>query len=163
MLPLLLLRLRSLGWRPVAAVGLGGALLALLLTCWRQRQELQQLRLAYEHPRTVEVVREVRVQGPERVVVRVVREPGGRVETTSEVTRGPVVTTRDGAKTSEPVFPPAAPTSGWVLGLGTDRVASRQAKEAAVYGGFRLPGGRLDLLARADGRARLGVVVLWRF
>jgi hypothetical protein len=161
MLPLLL-HLRNLGWRRALALFGGGVLLALALQCWRQRQELQRLRLAYDHPKTVEVVREVRVQGPERVVVRVVREPSGRVETTSEVTRGPVVTTRDGAKTSEPVFEQPARTSGWILGGGADGWTPYQTKDVAFYGGYRF-GGRLDILGRVTGAARAGLVILWRF
>lgn len=161
MLPLLL-RLRNLGWRGPLALACGGALGALLLTCWQQRQEIQKLRLAYEHPRTVEVVRTVTVQGPTHVVTRVVREPGGREETTTEETHGPVTTTLDGAKSSEPVFTNAARNSGWVLGGGADGWTPYQTKDVAFYGGYRFFG-RLDVLGRVTGQARAGLVVLWRF
>jgi hypothetical protein len=146
MLPLLLLRLRSLGWRRPLGAAAAGGIIALALLCWRQRQELQRLRLVYENPRTVEVVREVRVQGPERVVTRVIRDPGGRVETVREETRGPVVTTRDGAKTSEPVFPPAPRLDRWLLGAGVEPFHWGEKGAAALHAGYSFRN-RLDLCA----------------
>ncbi len=162
MLPLLL-RLRSLGWRGALGLGLAGGLVALALTCWRQRLELGKLRLAYEHPKVVEVVRTVRVEGPTRVVTRVVREPSGREETTREEVTGPVVTTRDGSRTAEPIFAPAARTSGWVTGVeGAPWRRPLQTRDVALHGGYRF-GGRLDVIGRVNLKAEPSLVVLWRW
>lgn len=165
MLPLhlLLFRLRSLGvnWWRVGGLAGGAALIALALYVRLQDIELGKDRVVYQNPRRVVQTRYIRVEGPVRTVTRVVETPG-RKETTTEEVRAPVTIVSGTDTLQEPVLPPPARTSGWVLGAGLDGWTPYQTKDIGLYGGYRFFG-RLDLLGRVSGQGKAGWVALWRF
>lgn len=160
MLPLLL-RLRSLGWRKALGIGAGGALLALLLLCWRQRQEIQKLSLAYENPKIVTVEKVVKVQGPTVIKERIVRVEG-REEIVREETWGETTETFDGATVSEPVFAPAGRGVRFIGGLSNLNLRASDRAGWTAWGGASAR--HLNILGGLDGDLKgYRLQVLWRF
>lgn len=82
-----------------------------------QHYELKKAKLAYENPQVVEKTKYVKVQGPVRVVTKVV-EVEGRKETVKEVVKEGAVTSSEGWAFSQPLFEPKKPPKRWILGAG---------------------------------------------
>ena len=160
MLPLL--ALSGVNWRRVGLAAGVGILLALIAGLATEFLALRKARLAYENPRVVVVTKRIRVEGPVRIVTRTVRGPGGREEVTREEVRGAVVERTDDATLREPVFMPAARTSGWLLGASVQPFHRWERDGYAAWGGYSI-GGRLHLLAGIRGNTRAEAMVLWRF
>jgi hypothetical protein len=159
MLPRLLLN--NINWKRVAGPGALAAVLALLVYAYLQHVALQNAELAYEHPRTVDRVRTVRVAGPVRIVTRTVRTEG-REEIVREENQGPVVEATDTARLVEPVFPPAPRLNRWLAGVGAEPFHFNEREGWRAYGGYSFAN-RLDLCAGLSGRGRAQFLVLVRF
>ncbi len=147
-------------WRAVAAWGAAGAFVLLLIYCYLQHVALAQNQLVYRNPAIIEHVRTVRVDGPVRIVTRVVETPG-RVERETVEERGPVSVVHDSARVAMPVFPPAPRPSRWIAGIGANPFSYRESRYWAAYGGYSF-GGRLDLCGGVNS-GRPAVLVMVRF
>lgn len=145
-------------WR-VGVVAMLAALIGLGLYDYGLQLQLKKAEVVYKNPERIVQIKKVRVEGPTRIVTRVV-EVAGRKETTTEEVRGAVMETSGTTTIERPIL--AARTSGWVAGGGCDRWKPSKAPDFALYGGYRV-GGRLDLLGRVNGAGNAGFVVLWRF
>lgn len=152
----------KVNWRRVLGIGTAAVVVVLIAQVRLQQIALDRAELAYKNPRRVEIVRTVKVEGPVRVVTRIVREPSGRTEETREEVRGTVVTTNASEFRIEPVFESAARASGWVTGGGLMGLAPWQTHDVEFCGGYRF-GGRLDVLGKVNGAGRGGFLLLWRW
>jgi len=157
-------------WQKGAIVGLVLACLTCLtlLVQWKKTDsELKEAQLAYEHPAIKEIVREVKVQGPERIVYRTIKEPGG-IERTETVTERQVTASiTESGHWSEPVpvstvITPIR-TDRYLLTFGVNRLTPDLDGKAILVGyGFK---NRLDIQAGAvkDVEIRPMVLVTLRF
>lgn len=145
-------------WR-VGAIAMLAALIGLGLYDYGLSLQLKKAEVVYKNPERIVQVKKVRVEGPTRIVTRIVEVPG-RKETTTEEVRGPVTETSGTTTIERPIL--GVKTSGWVVGGGTNRWHALKAPDFALYGGYRFAG-RLDLIGRVDGAGRPGFVALWRF
>ncbi|HYF34343.1 MAG TPA: hypothetical protein VD994_03545 [Prosthecobacter sp.] len=146
-----------------------GALILLVVTeagiILRQYGEIKRTRIAYENPQVKEAVREVKIQGPERIVYRTVRAPGQVEE--KIVYRDRIVTVRESGRESAPVpinkvMTPTR-TDRWLLSAGANRVSKGIDGKALLVGyGWR---NRFDLQAGVvnDEEVRPWVVATLRF
>lgn len=159
-LAFLLNKLWFVRWRVVAKWGAAGAFVLLLIYCYLQHVALATAELAYKNPRIIEHTRTVRVEGPVRIVTRVVETPG-RVERVTVEDRGPVSTTRESLSVREPVFPPAPRLNRWLAGAGMAPFDYRETRYWAGYAGYSW-GNRIDLMGGvASGRP--AALVIFRF
>ena len=142
MLPLLLLN--SIRWRPILRVALSMAVFLLCVYCYLQHVALKQNQLVYKHPAIFHKTRVVRVEGPVRIVTRVVETPG-RVERETVEERGPVSVVNESLNAQAPVFPPAPRSDRWLAGIAINPFAYRDSRQLSVYGGYGFKN-RLDLL-----------------
>ena len=142
MLPLLLLN--SIRWRPILRVALSMAVFLLCVYCYLQHVALKQNQLVYKNPAVFQKTRIVRVEGPVRIVTRVVETPG-RVERETVEERGPISVTEDSSVAQIPVFPPAPRSDRWLAGIAINPFAYRDCRQLGVYGGYGFKN-RLDLL-----------------
>lgn len=156
-----LLRFSSINWWRVGAVSGVAGIVALFLYVWQQNIALGRDRAVYQNPRTVLVVRRIRVEGPVRIVTRTVRVPN-REEITTEETRGPILETAGTGLLSEPVFPPAPRTDRWLFGFGAEPFHAHEQGWLAFHAGYSFRN-RLDLRLGLDHRKRSEVGVTLRF
>jgi hypothetical protein len=147
-------------WRTVAAWGAAVAFVLLLIYCYLQHVALAQNQLVYKNPAIIEHVRTVRVEGPIRIVTRVVETPG-RVERETIEERGPVSVVKESLMVQTPVFPPAPRMFRWIAGIGANPFDYRETRYLAAYGGYSF-GGRLDLCGGVNS-GRPAVLVMVRF
>lgn len=131
-------------WRAVAAWGAAGVFVFLLIYCYLQHIALAQNQLVYLNPSIVRQIRTVRIEGPIRIVTRVVETPG-RVERETVEERGTVSVIRESQMTQTPVFPPAPRSDRWLAGIAINPFAYRDSRQLSVYGGYGFKN-RLDLL-----------------
>lgn len=106
--------------------GLVVVILLILVQYKRLDTEYKTAKLVYSNPATKEIVREVRVQGPVRIVYRTIKEPSG-VERTETITeQQPVTAITETAHWSEPVPVSVAlapiRTNRWLLTFGVNRL-----------------------------------------
>ena len=128
----------------------GGLVVAILflLVQWRGAEtDLKKARLSYEHPQTKEVIREVKVRGPERIVYRTIRLPGEKEIIEKIIEREATTTTKDSGKESRPISVGTILASHrsdrWLLSVGANRLSADFDSKAVFVGyGFR---NRLDL------------------
>lgn len=132
----------------------------LLIYCYLQHVALKQNQLVYQNPAIIEHVRTVRVEGPIRIVTRVVETPG-RVERETIEERGPVSTIQESLNIQTPVLPPAPRHARWIAGIGANPLSYRDSRYWAAYGGYSF-GGRLDLCGGVN-LGRPAVLVMVRF
>lgn len=156
----LLPSLTKINWRRVLAISGLGVIFVLCLWVRLQSIALERERLVYLHPRVENRVRVVRVEGPVRIVTRIIKTEG-REETVREEVRGPVVSTTESVNIETPVFPPVrAPR--WVVGTSLLDFRPGDRSGWTAWAGVSI-GGRLDLCLGVTGSLRPGAMVLFRF
>lgn len=132
----------------------------LLIYCYLQHVALAQLQVVYKNPAIVHQVRTVRVEGPVRIVTRVVETPG-RVERETVEERGPVSVVQDSLNVQVPVFPPAPRTDRWLAGISANPFDYRDSRSLGAYVGYGFRN-RLDLCGGVSS-GRPAVLVMLRF
>lgn len=147
-------------WRAVAAWGAAGAFVLLLIYCYLQHVALAQNQLVYRNPAIVRQIRTVRVEGPVRIVTRVVEIPG-RVERETVEERGPVSTVKDSMMIQAPVFPPAPRSDRWLAGLALNPFDYQDSGSWGGYVGYSFKN-RLDLCGGVS-NGRPSALVMLRF
>lgn len=147
-------------WRVVGRWGAAVAFVLLLIYCYLQHVALAQNQLVYRNPAIIHQVRMVRVEGPVRIITRVVETPG-RIERETVEERGPVSTVKESLMVQTPVFPPATHASRWIAGIGANPFSYRESRYWAAYGGYSF-GGRIDLCGGVNS-GRPAVLVMVRF
>ncbi len=156
----LISNLRGVRWPIVWRCGVAVGVLLLIVYCYLQHVALSQNQLVYKNPAIVHEVRTVRVEGPVRIVTRVVETPG-RVERETVEERGPVSVVKESLTVKTPVFQPAPRAARWVVGGGLNPFDYRDSRSWAGYGGYSF-GGRLDFCAGVSG-GRPSALLMVRF
>lgn len=145
-------------WRAVAAWGGAGAFVLLLIYCYLQHVALAQNQLVYRNPAIIKQTRTVRVEGPVRIVTRVVETPG-RIERETVEERGPVSVVQDSLSAQFPVFPPAPRSDRWLAGISANPFHYRESREWGAYVGYGFRN-RLDVMGGySDGDPKAMVVL----
>ena len=132
----------------------------LLMYCYLQHVALQQNQLIYKHPAVFQKTRIFRVEGPVRIVTRVV-ETQGRVERETIEERGPVSEVHESATVSVPVFPPAPRSDRWLAGISANPFDHRDSRSWGAYVGYGFRN-RIDLLCGYS-NDNPSMVVIFRF
>jgi len=119
---------------------------------------LKQNQLIYKHPAVFQKTRIVRIEGPVRIVTRVVETPG-RVERETVEERGPVSVIRESQMTQTPVFPPAPRSDRWLAGISANPFHYRESREWGAYVGYGFRN-RLDVMGGySDGNPKAMIVL----
>ena len=147
-------------WRAVAAWGAVWAFVLLLIYCYLQHVALAQNQLVYRNPAIIKQTRIVRVEGPVRIVTRVVETPG-RIERETIEERGPVSEVHESATVSVPVFPPSLRSDRWLAGISVNPFDYRDSRSWGAYVGYGFRN-RLDLCGRIS-RGQTSVLIIARF
>ena len=147
-------------WRAVAAWGAAGAFVLLLIYCYLQHVALAQNQLVYRNPAIIKQTRTVRVEGPVRIVTRVVETPG-RIERETVEERGPVSVVQDSLSAQFPVFPPAPRSDRWLAGIAINPFDYRESRSWGAYVGYGFRN-RLDLCGGVS-NGRPSALVTLRF
>lgn len=115
------------------------------LDAWEKSIELNEAKLVYEHPKVVQSVRVV--QGPVRIVTRVIERPGEKEMVVVEE-RGQVTAESRQESTPEPLASILKPvrTDRWLLGLSLHGPSPSDAGSYRVLAGYSFKN-RLDLFA----------------
>lgn len=138
-------------WRVVGRWGAAVAFVLLLIYCYLQHVALAQNHLVYRNPAIIHQVRMVRVEGPVRIITRVVETPG-RTERETVEERGPVSVVQDSLNAQFPVFPPAPRSDRWLAGIAINPFDYRDSRSWGAYVGYGFRN-RLDLCGGvANGR-----------
>ncbi len=159
MLPLLLIN--SIRWRPILRVALCMAVFLLCVYCYLQHVALKQNQLVYMNPAIVRQIRTVRVDGPVRIVTRVIETPG-RIERETVEERGPVSVVQDSLSAQFPVFPPAPRSDRWLVGLSIDPLSFKDSQRFGGYIGYGFFN-RLDLLCGYSENDKPVAMIVFRF
>ncbi len=134
------------------------AVFLLCVYCYLQHVALKQNQLIYKHPAVFQKTRIVRIEGPVRIVTRVVETPG-RVEGETVEERGPVSTTEDSSVVQAPVFPPSKRSDRWLAGISANPFDYRDSRSWGAYVGYGFRN-RLDICGGvANGRPSALVVL----
>ncbi len=145
-------------WRAVAAWGAAGAFVLLLIYCYLQHVALAQNQLVYRNPAIIKQTRTVRVEGPVRIVTRVVETPG-RIERETIEERGPVSTVNETLMVKTPIFPPAPRSDRWLAGISANPFHYRESRSWGAYAGYGFRN-RLDVMAGySDGSPKAMIVL----
>jgi len=136
------------------------AVFLLCVYCYLQHVALKQNQLIYKNPAVFQKVRVVRVEGPVRIVTRVVETPG-RVERETVEERGPVSVVRDSQITQTPVFPPAPRSDRWLAGISGNPFNYRDSRAWGAYVGYGFRN-RIDLLCGYS-NGNPSMVAIFRF
>lgn len=152
--------LNSVRWRPILNGALYMVVFLLCVYCYLQHVALKQNQLVYRNPAVVHQTRVVRVEGPVRVVTRVVETPG-RVERETVEERGPVETIRESRMVQTPVFPPAPRSDRWLAGISANPFDYRDSRAWGAYVGYGFRN-RIDLLCGYS-NDNPSMVVIFRF
>lgn len=136
------------------------AVFLLCVYCYLQHVALKQNQLVYRNPAIIHQVKTVRVEGPVRIVTRVIETPG-RIERETVEERGPVSVVKESLNVKTPVFPPATKMSRWIAGIGANPFDYRESRYWAAYGGYSF-GGRLDLCGGISS-GKPSALILFRF
>jgi len=114
-----------------------------------QRTELDTARAALEHPATIEKIKTVTVQGPVRVITKIVERSTGEKETTIDETREPVIETNQAESESKPVslesILPRARTDRWLVGADLRSWSPSTIEAYTFYGGYSFKN-RVDVM-----------------
>ena len=147
-------------WRVGGRWGAAVAFVLLLIYCYLQHVALAQNQLVYRNPAIIHQVRMVRVEGPVRIITRVVETPG-RIERETVEERGPVSVVQDSLNAQFPVFPPAPRSDRWLAGIAINPFDYRDSRSWGAYVGYGFRN-RLDLCGGvANGRP--SALVMLRF
>lgn len=163
----LLLKIRQLNLRTTSIVVLVFVVICLAAAVKLQHDQLQMAKIVYANPKVVTIEKVVKVQGPVRIVTKIVERPSGERETTVEETRAEVVETSGSSSESSPVPLDVAlkPPSGdrWLAGVGNRDFSFRSWDQYTIWAGREM--GRLELLGGVGYRDRIEpqVVMLWRW
>lgn len=132
------------------------ALIALALfeagTIYHQHVQLKEAKLAYENPQVKIATREVKVEGPVRIVYRKITTPGEPVIVERIVERAPVTTTTETAKETTPI-PVAVVLASpridrWLVGAMLDKFDPKSGENWSVTAGYGFRN-RVDLMVGA--------------
>lgn len=126
--------------------------------CYLQHVALKQNQLIYKHPAVFQKTRIVRIEGPVRIVTRVVETPG-RVERETVEERGPVSTTEDSSVVQAPVFPPSKRSDRWLAGISANPFNYRDSRAWGAYVGYGFRN-RIDLCGGVSNGRPSALVVL---
>jgi hypothetical protein len=138
-------------WRVVGRWGAAVAFVLLLIYCYLQHVALAQNQLVYRNPAIIHQVRMVRVEGPVRIITRVMETPG-RIERETVEERGPVSVVQESLRVQTPVFPPAPRSDRWLAGISANPFHYRESRSWGAYVGYGFRN-RLDLCGGvANGR-----------
>jgi hypothetical protein len=130
----------------------------LLVYCYLQHVALKQNQIIYRNPSIVRQIRTVRVEGPIRIVTRVVETPG-RVERETVEERGPVSVVKESLTAQTPVFPPAQKTDRWLAGISANPFHYRESRSWGAYVGYGFRN-RLDVMGGySDGSPKAMIVL----
>lgn len=162
MIPLVLFAkfLSRVQWKKVGMWSIAAVFVLLIIYCYLQHVALAQNQLVYKNPSIVHQIKTVRVEGPVRIVTRVIETPG-RVERETVEERGPVSVVKESLTAQTPVFPPNPRMSRWIAGVGANPFEYQESRYWAAYGGYSF-GGRLDLCGGVSG-GKPSALVLFRF
>ena len=128
--------------------------------CYVKQVALKQNQLIYKHPAIFQKTRIVRVEGPVRIVTRVVETPE-RVERETVEERGPVSVVKESLHTQTPVFPPAPRSDRWLAGISANPFDYRDSRSWGAYVGYGFRN-RIDLLCGYS-NDNPSMVVIFRF
>jgi len=166
---MLTVSLSNVNWR--RAAGIAGAVSVVLLFLFVRLQEIELRRTravteryvaAYQHPRIVERTRTVTIEGPIRIVTRVV-ESDGHKETVTTEEHGAVVHIGAVDFLSDPILPPSETRhGGFLTGISWEHTHWREREGWTLWAGYSLMG-RLDMSAGYSGRNRLEFMTAWRW
>jgi len=134
------------------------AVFLLCVYCYLQHVALKQNQLIYKHPAVFQKTRIVRIEGPVRIVTRVVETPG-RVERETVEERGPVSTTEDSSVVQAPVFPPSKRSDRWLAGISANPFNYRDSRAWGAYVGYGFRN-RIDLCGGVSNGRPSALVVL---
>lgn len=128
-----------------------------------RREEWKTARASLENPRTIEVVKVVRVEGPVKIKTVVVERPTGEKETTTTEERGETTEVVDSMDKSEPVplsvLAPALRSDRWLVGTSLRNFSPRSYENWGIWGGYSFRG-RVDLLFGVEHPDRLESTLL---
>ena len=145
-------------WRVVGRWGAAVAFVLLLIYCYLQHVALAQNQLVYRNPAIIHQVRMVRVEGPVRIITRVVETPG-RIERETVEERGPVSVVQDSLNAQFPVFPPAPRSDRWLAGIAINPFDYRDSRSWGAYVGYGFRN-RLDVMGGySDGSPKAMIVL----
>ena len=130
--------------------------------------QVTEAKLVYTHPTIVERIRTERVEGPVRIVTKIVELPSGEKETTVTEDRAPVVEKID-ASSSTVIVPISVALESkrsdrYLLGLGLLDFSPNTYRSYRMYGGYSIAN-RIDFLYGVGiaGGIRQSVSVVFRF
>lgn len=147
-------------WRAVAALGAAVAFVLLIIYAYLQHVALAKNQLIYRNPAIIHKVRVVRIEGPVRIVTRVVETPG-RIERETVEERGPVSTVNDSLMVQAPVFPPAPRSDRWLAGISANPFDYRDSRAWGAYVGYGFRN-RFDICGGIS-RGKTSVLIIARF
>jgi len=145
-------------WRVVGRWGVSVAFVLLLIYCYLQHVSLAQNQLVYRNPAVIKQTRIVRVEGPVRIVTRVVETPG-RIERETIEEHGQVSEVHESATVSVPVFPPAPRSDRWLAGISVNPFDYRDSRSLGAYVGYGFRN-RLDVMGGYSDGSPKAIVVL---
>ena len=145
-------------WRVVGRWGAAVAFVLLLIYCYLQHVALAQNQLVYRNPAIIHQVRMVRVEGPVRIVTRVVETPG-RIERETVEERGPISVVQESLRVQTPVFPPTPRSDRWLAGISANPFHYRESRSWGAYAGYGFRN-RLDVMAGYSDGSPKAIVVL---
>lgn len=135
----LLISLARKYWREGAIGALVLAVVVAVFLWERDRRELERVRLVYENPRVKIVEKVVKVQGPVRVVTRIIEKPG-EVVTIVDERRGEVSETTGSDRETAPVPIEIAMkphrSDRWLVAAQVDDGRFREAKGYSALVGY---------------------------
>lgn len=145
-------------WRVVGRWGVAVAFVLILIYCYLQHVALAQNQLVYRNPAIIKQTRIVRVEGPVRIVTRVVETPG-RVERETIEERGPISVVQESLIVKTPVFPPSLKSDRWLAGIALNPFDYRESRAWGAYVGYGFRN-RLDIMGGySDGSPKAMIVL----
>jgi len=145
-------------WRVVGRWGAAVAFVLLLIYCYLQHVALAQNQLVYRNPAIIHQVRMVRIEGPVRIITRVVETPG-RIERETVEERGPVSVVQESSRIQTPVFPQAPRSDRWLAGISVNPFHYRESRTLGAYAGYGFRN-RFDLIGGySDGKPKAMIIL----
>lgn len=166
MLHLLLAKLfpwaTGVNWRKIVILSGISAFVLLIIYCYLQHVALKQNQLIYKNPMVIKSMRTIKIEGPVRIVTKIVETPG-RVEREIVEERGPVTTTNETMTVQTPVFPqPSKSNNRWLAGVSIDPLNIRDSQRFGGYIGYGFFN-RFDLLCGYSESNKPVAMIVFRF